>query len=194
MLSFVTFSFIIESWLILSPLATGTSSVPIRLALYFTSLPFNLPKIYSSVFSVPFFFSFPFSLSTHTILFFLLINTLFHYFLSLWKFFFAKLKGQGLVTDHWSSDWDLVLSPLQSSLNLWPGTKDPFQAAETWGHLRSSAETGQQVEERIIWISVSNIARKGGLKLCKGSELWLRKPAPGAGYNPGRKPEWEPTT
>ena len=37
--------------------------------------------------------------------FLLLINTLFHGFPSLWEFFFpAKLKGQGLVTDHWSSD------------------------------------------------------------------------------------------
>ena len=27
----------------------------------------------------------------------------FHYFASLWEFFSAKLKGQGLVTDHWSS-------------------------------------------------------------------------------------------
>ena len=41
---------------------------------------------------------------------FLLINTLFHYCMSLWEFFSANLKGQGLVTDHWSSSSDLVLS------------------------------------------------------------------------------------
>ena len=34
-----TFSFIMESWLILSPLASGTSSMPINLALYLTPSP-----------------------------------------------------------------------------------------------------------------------------------------------------------
>ena len=34
---------------------------------------------------------------------FLLINTLFHYFPSLWELFSAKPKGQGLVTDHQST-------------------------------------------------------------------------------------------
>lgn len=46
-----TFSFIIESWHILSPLASGTSSMPISLALYLTPSPWNLPSRYSSVFS-----------------------------------------------------------------------------------------------------------------------------------------------
>lgn len=47
----LTFSFIIESWLILSPLASGTSSTPINLALYRTPLPLNLASRNSSVFS-----------------------------------------------------------------------------------------------------------------------------------------------
>lgn len=46
-----TFSFIMESWHILSPLASGTSSMPISLALYLTPSPWNLPSRYSSVFS-----------------------------------------------------------------------------------------------------------------------------------------------
>lgn len=46
-----TFSFIMESWLILSPLASGTSSMPISLALYLTPSPWNLASRYSSVFS-----------------------------------------------------------------------------------------------------------------------------------------------
>ena len=44
----------------------------------------------------------PVYIHTYCTLFFLLINTLFHYFLSLWEFFSAKPKGQGHVTDHWS--------------------------------------------------------------------------------------------
>lgn len=47
-----TLSFIMESWHILSPLASGTSSTPISLALYLTPSPWNLPTRYSSVFSV----------------------------------------------------------------------------------------------------------------------------------------------
>lgn len=46
-----TLSFIMESWHILSPLASGTSSMPISLALYLTPSPLNLPSRYSSVFS-----------------------------------------------------------------------------------------------------------------------------------------------
>lgn len=46
-----TLSFIMESWHILSPLASGTSSMPISLALYLTPSPWNLPSRYSSVFS-----------------------------------------------------------------------------------------------------------------------------------------------
>lgn len=40
-----------ESWHILSPLASETSSMPISLALYLTPSPLNLPSRYSSVFS-----------------------------------------------------------------------------------------------------------------------------------------------
>ena len=49
----------------------------------------------------------------------------------------AKQKGQGLVTDHWSGGWDLVLSPSLPNLNLWPGTEALLQGATGWGPLRS---------------------------------------------------------
>ena len=59
--------------------------------------------------------------------------------------FFCKAKrARALVTDHWSSGWDLVLSSPQPGLSLWelqscehsrqgcPGLESPFRPALLW--------------------------------------------------------------
>ena len=82
--------------------------------------------------------SLPMCLPACTVLFSLLILYLFHYFLSLWKFFSAKLNYQGPC--HWP-----VVSWLGSGAftamtqpSLWLGTQAPLQVVAGWGHLRSS--------------------------------------------------------
>ena len=61
---------------------------------------------------------------------------MFHYSPSLWEFFSsAKPKGQGLVTDYWSSGQDSLLSLPRSDLTLWPGTEALLQAAIDPGSL-----------------------------------------------------------
>ena len=77
--------------------------------------------------------------SLHTPLF-LLINTLL-ISLSLWEFFSATMKGQGLVTDHWSSGYDSPLLLLWPDLTLWPRSETLLQAAAGWGHLRSESHS-----------------------------------------------------
>ena len=71
------------------------------------------------------------SIHRYCILFFLLINTLLVSLLSVFVeiLFLQSQKGQGLVTDHWSSGSGSVLSPLRPDLSLWPGTETPLQAA-----------------------------------------------------------------
>ena len=86
--------------------------------------------------------SLPMCLSTHTLS---PPNKFwFHYSLSLWEFFSAEPKDQRLVTDHWPSGLDLVLSPPWSNFNLWLLTEAMLQAAAGQGHLRSTwrASTG----------------------------------------------------
>ena len=76
--------------------------------------------------------------STHTVLFFFLINTLLASLLIIFEeILFCKAEIPGPC--HWprSSSWDLVLSPPRPSLNLWLGTQassKPVQAEATWDH------------------------------------------------------------
>ena len=51
--------------------------------------------------------------------------------------FLQSSRARALVTDHWSSGWDLVLSQPQSILSLWLGTEALLQAVAGQGHLRS---------------------------------------------------------
>ena len=60
--------------------------------------------------------SLPMSIHTYCILF-LLVNTLFHCFPSLWAFISAKSKDQGLVAELWSRGSALVFSPSQPDFN-----------------------------------------------------------------------------
>ena len=64
---------------------------------------------------------------------------LFNYFPSLWEFFSAKPKTQGLVTDHWPSSEDSVFSQPRLGLNFWWGNQAPLQAAAGQGLSRSQS-------------------------------------------------------
>ena len=66
---------------------------------------------------------------------YLLINTLFPYFLSLWEFISAELKGQGLTTGLVARIWQLSLHDPTSVSSWEPETLLQASAAEaTWDH------------------------------------------------------------
>ena len=51
--------------------------------------------------------------------------------------FLQSWRAQALVNDHQYSGYDLILSMLHPSLNLWLGTQAPLQVVAIWGHPRS---------------------------------------------------------
>ena len=83
----------------------------------------------------------PVCLSTHTVLFFLLINTLLAslLYISMWKFISTKLTGQGLVTGRWS-----LVVWWSGGFSLWLGTEILLQAEATQDHFCSLTPITQE--------------------------------------------------
>ena len=95
---------------------------------------------------------------------------LFHHFPSLWEFFSAKSKSQGLVTDSCSRGLDLVLS--LPDLSLWLGTEIPLHTTVGQGPLKikSTADRGfsnitQLINDRTMSICLGKtVTSKVGTK------------------------------